>query len=103
MKGIKIRVEGRVQGVFFRAYTRDKAEELRLAGWVRNLTDGRVEASVEGEATAVEKMLEWFWRGSPHAVVTNILQHELDLSHESAPFTIRPSASQPMALPIDNP
>ena len=100
---VHVLVEGRVQGVFFRAYTRDKAEELRLNGWVRNLADGRVEACIEGAATAVEEMLQWFGRGSPHSLVTGILQHELALSNESAPFTIRPTSVYPMTLPLDHP
>jgi len=92
---VHVLVEGRVQGVYFRAYTKDKAEELHLGGWVRNLADGRVEACIEGEAGAVEEMLEWLEHGSPHAMVTNTLQRELALSEGSYPFTIRPTAVQP--------
>jgi acylphosphatase len=65
-------VSGRVQGVFFRASTRDKANELDLNGWVRNLRDGRVEAVFEGPKDRVELMLKWCEKGPPHADVTNV-------------------------------
>jgi acylphosphatase len=66
---VHVIVEGRVQGVFFRAYTRDEAVKLGLAGWVRNQPDGSVEALIEGEKTAIDKMLQWFNEGSPHSLV----------------------------------
>ena len=53
-------VSGRVQGVAFRWYTVEKAGELGLAGWVKNLPDGRVETWIEGEASAIESMLARF-------------------------------------------
>ncbi|MBI4537855.1 MAG: acylphosphatase [candidate division NC10 bacterium] len=62
-------VSGRVQGVYFRAYTGDEAAFRKLAGWVRNTADGRVEAVFEGEAAAVEAMIDWCHRGSPAADV----------------------------------
>lgn len=65
-------VSGRVQGVGFRWYARAKAEELGLAGWVRNLPDGRVEAWLEGEEEAVRAMLAWLAKGPPAARVTNV-------------------------------
>ncbi|MEW6074424.1 MAG: acylphosphatase [Planctomycetota bacterium] len=64
-------VSGRVQGVAFRWYAHDRASELGVAGWVRNLADGRVEAWVEGEAAAVEAMCRWLAAGPPHARVTD--------------------------------
>lgn len=62
-------ITGRVQGVFFRAYTKEEADKLGLVGWVRNRPDGSVEALVEGEVPAVDRMVEWFHSGSPHAKV----------------------------------
>ncbi len=65
-------IEGRVQGVFFRAETRYTAQQFNLTGWVRNLPDGRVEAVFEGEEEAVEKMIQWCHKGPPHALVRNV-------------------------------
>jgi acylphosphatase len=62
-------VRGRVQGVGFRWHTRAEARALGLAGWVRNLPDGRVEAWVEGEEAALERFLAWIRRGPPAARV----------------------------------
>jgi acylphosphatase len=69
---IHVIVEGRVQGVFFRAYTRSEAMKLGLAGWVKNRPDGSVEAIVEGNSSAVGRMLEWFHKGSPHSKVSKV-------------------------------
>jgi acylphosphatase len=61
-----------VQGVFFRAETRDRAASLELAGWVRNNPDGSVEAVFEGERDRVESIVEWCRRGPAHAQVANV-------------------------------
>jgi acylphosphatase len=65
-------VSGRVQGVFYRATTRDTARERGVDGWVRNLDDGRVEAAFEGSEPAVEGMVEWCHTGSPAADVDDV-------------------------------
>ena len=65
-------VSGRVQGVYFRANTRDEARKLGLDGWVKNLDDGRVEAVFEGGEEAVEEMIEWCHEGSPAAEVRDV-------------------------------
>ena len=65
-------VSGRVQGVYFRANTRDAARARNVDGWVRNLRDGRVEAVFEGEEGAVESMIEWCHTGSPAATVRDV-------------------------------
>jgi len=69
---LHVLIEGRVQGVFFRAATRDEARAWGLAGWVRNLPDGRVEALFEGERPALEKMLAWSRQGPPYAYVDHL-------------------------------
>jgi acylphosphatase len=73
-----VRVTGRVQGVFFRAWTREQAETLGVSGWVRNCPDGRVEAHVEGEATAVEQMIDRMRRGPPAAEVQDVRTWEVE-------------------------
>lgn len=65
-------ISGRVQGVFFRSSTEEKAFELGIKGWVRNLRDGRVEAVFEGEKEKVEEMLRWCHEGPPYARVANV-------------------------------
>lgn len=65
-------VSGRVQGVFFRASTRRRARALGLAGWVRNLADGRVELEAEGTPRAVADLLAWVETGPPQARVTGV-------------------------------
>ena len=65
-------VSGRVQGVYYRATTREQAGERGVDGWVRNLDDGRVEAVFEGSAEAVEAMVEWCHEGSSRARVEDV-------------------------------
>ncbi len=65
-------VSGRVQGVFFRGHTMGEAKGLGLTGWVRNLSDGRVEAVFEGDESAVEAMVSWCRNGSPYSRVEGI-------------------------------
>jgi len=65
-------ISGRVQGVWFRASTKQKAEQLGLTGWVRNTADGCVEAVFEGEEQFVKEMIDWCHHGPPHAEVENV-------------------------------
>ncbi|MDI6820148.1 MAG: acylphosphatase [Candidatus Hodarchaeaceae archaeon] len=65
-------VSGRVQGVFFRYETRDRADGLGVKGWVRNLPDGRVEAVFEGEREMVERMIDFCRRGPVGAKVAGV-------------------------------
>lgn len=65
-------VEGRVQGVFFRDTTRERARMLGVTGWVRNLIDGRVEAVFEGDEKAVRQMVQFSRTGPPRALVTHV-------------------------------
>lgn len=65
-------VSGKVQGVFFRANTRDLALLLGINGFVRNLPDGRVEAVFEGDKEKIEKMIEFCKEGPPGAIVEKI-------------------------------
>lgn len=65
-------ISGRVQGVFFRACTVDEAVARGVDGWVRNTSDGRVEAAFEGERSAVEAMIAWCRTGPPAARVSTV-------------------------------
>jgi acylphosphatase len=65
-------VSGTVQGVYYRASTRDAARDRDVDGWVRNLDDGRVEAVFEGPESAVEELIEWCHTGSPAASVEEV-------------------------------
>jgi len=65
-------VQGRVQGVFYRAKTQKKAEALELAGWVKNCSDGSVEIHAEGSKVKLEELIEWCRRGPALAKVSNV-------------------------------
>lgn len=65
-------VSGQVQGVYYRANTRDEATSQGVDGWVKNLDDGRVEAVFEGPRRAVDAMIEWCHEGSPRAKVRDV-------------------------------
>ena len=67
-----VRIYGRVQGVFFRAWTREEARRRGLAGWVRNCADGSVEAHLEGEPDAVDRMIVLLHEGPLHAEVSHV-------------------------------
>jgi acylphosphatase len=89
-KALHVWVEGRVQGVFFRDSTRKQAIDLGLAGWVRNLPDGRVEALFVGPEKACEKALAYVSQGPPRAYVTRVLhQWEDDPGEDPSGFEIR--------------
>ena len=65
-------VEGRVQGVFFRASTATRATQLKLSGHARNLPDGRVEVVASGAPDAVAELCGWLWEGSPASRVSRV-------------------------------
>lgn len=75
-KNEKVRAEvfvrGRVQGVFFRANTRSEARKRGLAGWVENLSDGRVRAVVEGKEDKVRDLIDWMRKGPAAAKVKDL-------------------------------
>ena len=89
MKRMHVYISGRVQGVFFRAETQRTADGFHLTGWVRNMSDGRVEALFEGEDQNVDKMLDWCRVGPPAAHVKNVLMEEEAYSSEFNSFDIR--------------
>lgn len=81
----RCRVSGRVQGVFYRASTRAKAQTLGVTGYARNLPDGSVEVLACGDPAAVEALCEWLWQGPPAAEVTLVEVESLAASELSGP------------------
>lgn len=69
---VRVIVEGRVQGVFFRHHTQEVAFRLDLKGWVKNRRDGSVEALFEGDKKKVDQIIQWCRRGPPEARVMNV-------------------------------
>ena len=82
-------VHGRVQGVYFREYTRRQAAHLELNGWVKNMPDRTVETAFEGEADSVASMVKWLYTGSPASTVTRVDIREEDSREEPSGFIIR--------------
>jgi len=68
----RVMIEGRVQGVFFRAHTQEMAYLLNLKGWVKNRSDGRVEALFEGDKAKVDQIIQWCHRGPSGASVRHV-------------------------------
>jgi acylphosphatase len=82
-------IEGRVQGVFYRAFTRDLAARLGINGWARNLYDGRVEALFEGSRELIEQAIRECWKGPAGSSVRNIDVQWEESSAEYKGFEIR--------------
>src|SRR3954471_7074188 len=89
-------VSGQVQGVGFRAFTYEAARDLKLKGWVRNLTDLRVEIVAEGGEKAVGKLLEQVRKGPPSSKVKDVADARVDDKEKLAEaFEIRDTAAPP--------
>ena len=82
-------ISGRVQGVFFRDSTRHLARQYGVAGWVRNLPDGRVEAVFEGEKDAVQRLIDWCHQGPPGARVDRVDVEWQEYTGAFTDFTVR--------------
>ncbi|WNL47317.1 acylphosphatase [Dyella sp. BiH032] len=76
MAAVLFRVSGRVQGVFYRASTREQARALGLTGYARNLPDGAVEVLACGEAEAIAVLERWLWEGPAAARVDHVARDE---------------------------
>ena len=84
-------IEGHVQGVFFREWTLERAREVGVSGWVRNLSDGRVEVYAVGEAAAVAKLIQRLKAGSPASKVDDVVVADAAIERLDG-FTRRQSA-----------
>ena len=87
MATIHLIIEGKVQGVFYRATAKDVADAIGITGWIRNTDEGYVEAMATGTHQQVEKFIEWCKKGSSKSVVTNLRQIEVT-PREYTGFTI---------------
>ena len=84
-----IRVEGRVQGVGYRANTRRIANHLGLKGWVRNLRDGRVEILAEGDEEMIDRLIQWCYRGPTGAYVRKVLIEKTESTRDFCDFQVK--------------
>lgn len=85
---IVARITGRVQGVWYRGWTRTEAQKLGISGWVRNESDGSVTALLQGPASAVEVMTGLLRRGPPAAHVEELSTEPLETEQVHGSFTI---------------
>ncbi len=88
-RNVRLLISGRVQGVWFRAATREVATDLGLHGWVRNLVDGRVEVAAQGPDSLVEDLIEWCHQGPPGSRVRRVEVFEVEPTDEPAAFEVR--------------
>ena len=86
---VHVLISGRVQGVWFRASTKQIAKQLGLTGWVRNTPDGCVEAVFEGEEHLINKMIEWCHHGPSLSKVKNVDVKNQDPTSEFSDFSIK--------------
>ena len=86
---VHLLVSGIVQGVSFRYYTVEEARRLGVAGWVRNLADGRVEVEAEGDRRALEALVAWCRSGPPAAQVDDVEATWSAFAGDLGPFAAR--------------
>lgn len=86
---LKLRISGRVQGVCFRHYTQQTAAEHGVRGWVKNCSDGTVEALLQGEDEAIRAMIRWCHEGPPAAEVEKVEVTVPDEIEDYAEFSVR--------------
>ena len=89
VKRYQLKIYGKVQGVYYRASTKQRADQLKLAGFVRNEPDGSVYAEVEGTAPLLRQMIEWCEQGPMMAHVTEVQVNSIDPTGEKEFLIIR--------------
>jgi len=89
MLRLHILVSGRVQGVGYRYFTKEKASKAGICGWVKNLPDGRVEAEVQGEENLLLDFLAVLRKGPPLGIVKDIVRYEIPVDERDLSFVIR--------------
>ena len=78
---VHLLIEGKVQGVFYRATAKDKAEKLHIAGWVKNTSEGAVEITCQGEEKSLQEFIAWCRKGPSQARVEKV--HVLELPEQN--------------------
>ncbi len=90
MRTVQVLISGRVQGVCFRESTRQQGERLGVTGWVKNLSNGSVEALVQSDdADALEQMLDWMKCGPQYARVDSFVVEDVETDETFSHFTVR--------------
>ena len=89
MVAMRMKIFGRVQGVWFRANTQQAAQRLSLTGWVMNTPDGAVEVHAQGGHDAVDELLSWCYQGPPGARVDKIDFRQAQVDESLRGFSIR--------------
>lgn len=77
-----------VQGVFFRDHTQEKANELQLKGWVKNMSDGTVEVVLQGEESQIQLMIDWCHQGSPGSEVSDVKVEWISTNPDLSDFQV---------------
>jgi acylphosphatase len=89
-KQVTLKIQGIVQGVFYRDTAREQAENLGITGWVRNEADGSVTLVAQGEEAAIKKLIDWCYQGPPAAKVENIdIKWQKEITEEFPSFIIK--------------
>ena len=88
-KKVHLKIRGKVQGVWYRASTQKKAEELNIKGWVKNDIDGGVSVVAEGEENFLKELIKWCHQGPPGAIVEEVEEKWDEYSGEFSTFEIR--------------
>ena len=86
---VRLRISGRVQGVWYRGSMSEEARRIGVRGWVRNAPDGTVEALLEGDPSAVRQLIDWCRHGPPGARVTGVQETPEPAASGLAGFAIR--------------
>ena len=87
-KAAKVVIQGTVQGIFFRQFVKEHADNLKLRGFCRNLDSGEVEIVVEGENESIQRMVEFMKTGPEHAQIRNVTVEEKKWSGDFKEFKV---------------
>ena len=89
MRTVYVRISGKVQGVWFRASTKQEAEKIGVTGWVKNTLDGEVEAIFQGTKEKIQLIIDWCHHGPLLSNVTNVIVKDIDPNEIYSSFSIR--------------